>query len=41
MIEEGLGFEAERMSPVVPIATALLIAMFVVGLLYRLVGAVL
>lgn len=41
MIEEHLGFETERMSPVVPVATALLIAMFALGLLYRLVGAVL
>lgn len=40
MIEDRLGFEAERMSPVVPVATALLIALFVVGLLYRLVGVV-
>jgi hypothetical protein len=41
MIEEHLGFETERMSPVVPVATAILIALFVVGLLYRLVGVVL
>jgi hypothetical protein len=40
MIEEHLGFETERMSPVVPVATAILIALFVVGLLYRLVGVV-
>lgn len=41
MIEDRLGFEVERMSPVVPVATALLIALFVVGLLYRLVGLLL
>lgn len=41
MLEERFGFETERMSPVVPVATALLIGLFVVGLLSRLVGLLL
>lgn len=41
MFGERFGFETERMSPVVPVATALLIVLFVIGLLYRLVGTLL
>lgn len=40
MLEEELGFEREKLSPVVPVVTTLLIALFVIGLLYRLVVAV-
>lgn len=41
MLEDELGFEPEKLSPVVPVVTTLLIALFVIGLLYRLVGVVL
>lgn len=41
MFEERFEFEAERVSPVVPVATAILIVLFVVGLLSRLVGTLL
>ncbi|MFC7007922.1 hypothetical protein [Halalkalicoccus salilacus] len=41
MLEERFGFETERASPAVPLATVVLIVLFVVGLLYRLVGTLL
>lgn len=41
MLEDHLGFEAERISPAVPVATVLLIVLFVLGVLYRLVGLLL
>lgn len=40
MLEEEFGFERENLSPVVTIVTTLLIALFVIGILYRLVGVV-
>ncbi|WP_281273046.1 hypothetical protein [Halalkalicoccus subterraneus] len=40
MLEEELGFEREKLSPIVPVVTTLLITLFVIGLLYRLVVAV-
>lgn len=40
MLEETLEFEPGTLSPVVPVVTTLLIALFVIGLLYRLVGLV-
>lgn len=41
MLEERFGFETERVSPVVPLATVVLIVLFVVGLFYRLIGTLL
>lgn len=41
MAEGRLDFEPGTMSPVIPVVTTLLIALFVIGLLYRLVGVVL
>lgn len=40
MLEEELGFEREKLSPVVPVVTTLLIALFVIGVLYQFVGFV-
>lgn len=41
MADGRLDFEPGTMSPVVPIVTALLIALFVIGLGYRLIGVAL
>lgn len=41
MLEERFGFEPEQASPAIPVATVILIVLFVVGLLYRLVGVLL
>ncbi len=38
MLKEELEFEPEELSPIVPVVTTLLITLFVIGLLYRLVG---
>ena len=39
VIEDELGFEKEKMSPIVPAATAILVALFVLGIAFRLVTA--
>lgn len=41
MAQRRLDFETGTMSPMIPVATAVLIGLFVIGLLYQLVGVVL
>lgn len=38
MADGRLAFEPETMSPIIPIATAVLIALFAIGLAYQLIG---
>lgn len=35
MIEDKLGFEEEKLSPVVVVTTGLLISLFVIGLIFQ------
>lgn len=41
MLEADPGTEPGVLSPIVPVVTTLLIALFVIGILYRVVGLVL
>lgn len=39
MLEDELGFEKEKISPIVPVATAILVALFALGIAFRLLTA--